>query len=105
VARVSAVWASIGLAAVAVFVAKAAGPVLLVGRELPAAVRRALVLLPAALLAALVVTQTFADGRALVLDARAAGLAVAMLALLARRGLLTVLLLATLTTAGLRALG
>ena len=54
---------------------KAAGPVALGGRDLPRWAERLIVLLPAALLSALVVVQTFADGKALVLDARAAGLA------------------------------
>ena len=41
---------------------KAAGPVALGGRELPAAVQRVLVLLAPALLAALVVVEILADG-------------------------------------------
>ena len=42
------------------------------------AAQRAAALLPLALLAALVVVQRFGDGRSLVLDARAAGLAAAV---------------------------
>lgn len=57
-------------------------------------VRRAVELVPAALLAALVVVQAFADRSALVLDARAAGLAAAFLALLLRAPFLVVLLVA-----------
>lgn len=97
------VWISIGALTLICFAVKATGPVVLGGRELPASAVRLIALLPAALLTALVVTQTFADGRRLALDARAAGVAVAVLALLARRGVLTTLLLAAGTTALLRA--
>jgi len=62
--------------------------------------RRVAALLPIALLAALIATQTFAGG----LDARAAGLAAALLALLARAPFLAVVTVAALTTALLRAL-
>ena len=74
------------------------------GRELGRGAQKLIALLPAALLAALVVTQTFADGRSLELDARAGGVAVAIVAIACRAGLLTVLALATVTTAALRAL-
>ena len=57
-------------------------------------------LLPAALLSALVVVQTFADGKELVLDARAAGLAAAMVALALRASMLVVLLVAAATRRG-----
>jgi hypothetical protein len=50
-----------------------------------------------------VVVQTFASGRELVLDARAAGLAAAAVAVALRASVLVVLLTAALTTAGLRA--
>jgi branched-subunit amino acid transport protein len=98
----SAVWASIAIMTVVNFALKAAGPVALGGRELPRVLRRPLALLPAALLTALVVTQTFADGSALVLDARAGGVAAALVALALRRGMLIVLLVAAATTALLR---
>ena len=57
-------------------------------------------LLPVALLAALTAQQAFADGRTLVLDARAAGLAAAALALLLRAPFLVVVAAAVLVTAG-----
>lgn len=100
----TAVWTAIALAAVANFILKAAGPVAMGGRELSRSAQKSIALLPAALLAALIVTQTFADGRSLELDARAGGVAVAVLAIACRAGLLVVLALAILTTAGLRAL-
>jgi len=98
------VWIVVGVLTVICFVIKAAGPVALGGRDLPRWADRLIVLLPAALLSALVVVQTFADGKELVLDARAAGLAAAFVAVLLRASMLIVLLVAALTAAGLRAL-
>ena len=66
-------------------------------------VRRAAVLLPVALLAGLVVVQVGADGRALVVDARAAGLVAGAVALLLRAPFLVVVLVAAATAAVLRA--
>jgi branched-subunit amino acid transport protein len=99
------VWIAIGVLTVVCFGIKAVGPVALGGRDLPGWAERLIVLLPAALLSALVVVQTFADGNALALDARAAGLGAAMVALALRGSVLVVLLAAALTAAGLRALG
>jgi len=62
--------------------------------------RRVALLLPVALLAALIATQTFAGG----LDARAAGLAAAALAVVARAPFLGVVAAAAATTALLRLL-
>ena len=62
--------------------------------------RRVALLLPVALLAALIATQTFAGG----LDARAAGLAAAALAVAARAPFLVVVAAAAATTALLRLL-
>ena len=98
------VWIVVGVLTVICFVIKAAGPVALGGRDLPRWADRLIVLLPAALLSALVVVQTFSDGKELVLDARAAGLAAAFVAVLLRASMLIVLLVAALTAAGLRAL-
>ncbi|MGB3186422.1 MAG: AzlD domain-containing protein [Ornithinimicrobium sp.] len=66
--------------------------------------QRVIPLLPVALLSALIVTQAFLDetGR-ITLDARAAGLAVAIVALLARAPFLVVLVLAAATAAAVRA--
>jgi hypothetical protein len=68
-------------------------------------VSRVTTLLPAALLAALVVMQTFTTGSQLALDARAAGLLVAAVALLLRAPFLVVVVAAAATAAGLRLLG
>jgi uncharacterized membrane protein len=70
-----------------------------------ASVRRVAGLLPVAVLAALVAVQTFADGQALVIDARLAGVAAAVIALLLRAPFLVVVLVAAVTAAILRALG
>jgi hypothetical protein len=58
-----------------------------------------------ALLAALVAVQTFDGGGRVVLDARAAGLAAAVLALVLRAPFLLVIVIAAATAAALRALG
>jgi len=56
-------------------------------------------LLPVALLAALVVVQTFSSGQRLVLDARAVGLGVALAAVLLRAPFIVVVAAATVATA------
>lgn len=61
--------------------------------------------LPAALLAALVVTGSVVAGHRLVLDARLAGLAAAVVLLAARAPLVVVVLGAAAATAGLRLIG
>jgi branched-subunit amino acid transport protein len=98
------VWIAVGLLTVICFVIKAVGPVALGGRDLPPAAERLIILLPAALLSALVVVQTFGSGRGLVLDARVAGVAAAIVAIALRASVLVVLLVAALTAAGLRAI-
>ncbi len=62
--------------------------------------QRVTLLVPVALLAALIATQTFAGG----LDARAAGLTAAVIAVLARAPVLVVVFAAAATTALLRLL-
>lgn len=69
-------------------------------------VSRVTAMLPVALLSALVAVQTFTGtGGGLTLDARAAGLVVAMTALLLRAPFLVVVILAAATAGTLRALG
>jgi hypothetical protein len=62
-----------------------------------------LVLLPAALFGALVVVSTFGGDRALVVDARVAGVAAAAIAVWRRAGFVVVVLVAAATTALVRA--
>lgn len=68
-------------------------------------VQRTSTLVTVALLVALVVVQTFADGQSVVVDARVPALAVAALALALRAPFVVVVLLAAATAAALRALG
>ena len=70
-----------------------------------ATVRRVSGLMPVALLAALVAVQTFGTGMSLSLDARAAALGVAVIALLLRAPVPDVVVAAGGTAALLRALG
>jgi hypothetical protein len=67
-------------------------------------VRRGAALLPVALLAALVVVQTFTTGRSLTVDARAAGLLAAAVALALRAPFLVLVVVAAATAALVRAL-
>jgi branched-subunit amino acid transport protein len=97
-------WAVLALAA-GTYVLKAAGPLALGSRTVPPHLQRSLNLVSVTLLAALIAISTFAEGRSLVLDARAAGLGVALVAVWLRAPFVVVVVAATLTAAGLRALG
>jgi branched-subunit amino acid transport protein len=101
----SETWATVLVLAAATALIRAAGPVALGGRELPAGVQGVVALLAPALLAALVVTETFGDSGELVLDERAAGVAGAGAVLAMRGSLLAAIAVAAALTAGLRALG
>lgn len=83
---------------------KVLGLVVVGARSLPAVVQRCLALIPAALLSALIVKDTFSVGRELVLDARAAGVAVAVLAAWRRAPIVVVIVLGSVVTAVVRAL-
>ncbi len=98
------VWITIGVLAIGTAIIKAAGPVSVGGREMPARVAAVIALFAPALLAALVVQETFSHDGELVLDARAAGIAGAALALLAKLPMLAVVTIAAAVTAGVRAL-
>jgi branched-subunit amino acid transport protein len=82
---------------------KAAGPLLLGGRRLPAPVERAAQQLPAALLASLVVVSTVAGDRALLVDARAAGVVAGGVALRLRAPFIVVVAVAVAVTGTVRA--
>jgi branched-subunit amino acid transport protein len=101
---VTEVWTTIGVLAVVGAVIKASGPVLVGGRELPGWANGVIALLAPALLAALVLVDTFASDRSLVVDARAAGLAAAIAAIAVRAPLLVVVVGAAAVTAAVRAL-
>jgi hypothetical protein len=101
----TAVWIAVVAVGLATIAIKGAGPVAFADRPLPRAVAVLMPLLAPCLLAALVVGQTVADGRALVVDARLAGVAAAAVALAVRAPLLVVLAVAAGVAAGTRALG
>ncbi|MFH8366498.1 AzlD domain-containing protein [Streptomyces sp. NPDC018031] len=98
------VWIAIAVTAAGCYLVK------LLGLSVPAGVlerpvvKRLAALVPVALLAALTAQQTFSAGHSLKLDAGAAGLAAAALALLLRAPFLVVVGAAVAVTAALRAL-
>lgn len=95
-------WALVLLLAAGAYLFKFTGLVLLGGRTLPPVLERCLALIPAAVVSALVVKDTFSVGQDLVLDARAAGIAVAVLAAWRRAPLIVVIVLAAAVTALVR---
>lgn len=101
----SEAWTVVVLVGAATLALKGAGPVLLGGRALPPRVNGVVALMAPTLLAALIVVNAFAEGRHLVLDARAAGLAAAGLAIVLRAPLLLVVVVAAVTAALVRAVG
>jgi branched-subunit amino acid transport protein len=93
------VWLSLGA-----YAFKVLGFVVIGSRKLPRALERCLLLIPAALLAALVVKDTFSTQQSLVVDERALGLAVALLCVWKKRSLVVTIVAAAAATAILRAL-
>ncbi|MDX3312780.1 AzlD domain-containing protein [Streptomyces sp. ME08-AFT2] len=98
-------WIAIAATALGCYVVKLAGLLVPAGALERPLVRHSAALLPVALLTALTAQQTFADGHALVLDARAAGLAAAAVAVVLRAPFLLVVAAAVAVTAGVRVLG
>ncbi|MET7416899.1 AzlD domain-containing protein [Streptomyces rubiginosohelvolus] len=98
------VWIAIGLTVAGCYLAKLLGLLVPAGLLERPLVQRMAALLPVALLAALTAQQTFGDGQQLVLDARAAGLGAAALALVLRAPFLVVVGAGVVVTAGVRAL-
>lgn len=97
-------WTALAILALGSYVLKAAGPLLLGDRALPANPARLLALAAVPLLAALIVVQTFTDGQTLTLDARAPALAVAAICVWRRAPFLVTVLAAAATAAALRAI-
>lgn len=98
-------WAAIVVAGIGCYLLKLTGlsvPDTVLERP---AVRRVAGLIPVALLSALVAVQVFGSGHRLVVDERAAGLAVSVLLLLLRAPFLVVVLGAAVTAALLRVAG
>jgi hypothetical protein len=97
-------WVLVCWLVVTTAVIRAAGPVALGGRELPARAMSVIGLLAPALLAALVVTQTFGgDGSEIVLDERVVGVAGAGAVLALRGGILLAMAAAVALSAGAHA--
>lgn len=99
------IWAAVIIASLGTYAEKVAGYLLPARLLENTTLRRWTALLPIALLAALVAVQTFASGQSLVVDARAAGLLAAIVALLLRAPFIVVVLVAAITAAVLRAGG
>ena len=95
----SAAWACVVAVGVGTFALKAVGPVGVSGRRLPAHVVELLEMVAPAILAALVVTETFAHGRSLVVDARLVGVAAGLVAIVFRAPLWLVVLVGAVATA------
>lgn len=70
-------WTFILLLGAAAYSLKLVGAVLIGQRAMPAVLQRCLLLIPAALLSALIAKDTFTQGQSIVLGARPVGLAVA----------------------------
>ena len=81
---------------------KTLGPVLAGGRQPPAALTRVVALVAPALISALIVAGTFTHGQQLTIDARAAGVGVAVVALWFRVPAVLAMLLAVIVCALLR---
>ena len=99
----SEAWITIVALTIGTAAIKASGPAFVGGRDLPPAAGRVIALLAPALLGALIMVETFGGaGRSLVIDARAAGLAVAAVVLFATDSLVGTIVAAAAGTALMR---
>lgn len=98
-------WFLIAALSLVAYALKAVGFVVVGTRTMPPVIERCLALIPASLLAALVVKDTFTVATDLVVDARAAGLLVAVLAVWRRAPFIVVVVAAMAATALVRAVG
>jgi len=92
-------WTLIILLTIGAYAFKVTGLVFLGGRSLPPMFERCLALIPAAVVTALVMKDTFTTGQELVLDARALGIAVAGIAAWRKAPLIVVIVLGAAVTA------
>ena len=98
-------WTLFALMFVTTALIRASGPVVLGGRELPPRVTAVIALLAPALLAALVMSETFrGEGTELIVDERALGVAGAGIVMLTKGSIVWALAAAMIITAGTRAL-
>lgn len=98
----SVTWAVVLVVGALTVALKAAGPVLIGGRELPPRLTSAFELLAPSLLAALVVTQAVGEDGELVFDERLVGVGVAAAAIRLRAPLIVVMVAAAVSTALVR---
>ena len=97
-------WTLVLVLAAGAYFFKVLGLVVIGDRTLPPVLDRCLSLIPAALIAALVVKDTFSVGQHLQIDARAAGVGVAAIAAWRKAPLILVIVLGAGVTAAVRAL-
>ena len=97
-------WTFVFALAVTAYAFKVLGLVLIGDRPLPPMLDRCVELIPAALIAALVVKDTFSVGQQLQIDARVAGVAAAVIAAWRKAPLIAVIVIGAAVTAALRAL-
>ncbi len=95
-------WTLVILLTLGAYAFKVTGLVILGGRTLPPIFERCLALIPAAVVTALVMKDTFTQGQELVLDARALGIAVAVIAAWRKAPLIVVIVLGAAVTALVR---
>jgi hypothetical protein len=95
-------WLLIAVLGIGTLLMKTIGPVLAGGRQPPAPLTRVIALVAPAVISALIVTGTFTQGQQLVIDARAAGVGVAAVALWFRVPAVLAMLLAAIVCAVLR---
>jgi branched chain amino acid efflux pump len=99
---VSAAWISVLVIGVGTVLLKAVGPVGVANKDLHPRAAELLAMVAPAILAALVVTETFAGGRHLVVDARIAGVAAGAVAAVLRAPLWVVVIAGAAATALVR---
>jgi len=97
-------WTLVILLTLGAYAFKVTGLLFLGGRSLPPMFERCLALIPAAVVTALVMKDTFTNGQDLVLDARALGIAVAGVAAWRKAPLIVVIVLGAAVTALVRQL-
>jgi len=96
-------WWFIVVLAAGCYAFKVVGLVVIGDRTLPAVVGRCLALIPAAMISALIVLNTFSNGHDLTVDARAAGVGAAIVAAWRRLPFIAVIVLGAGVTALVRA--
>jgi branched-subunit amino acid transport protein len=97
-------WTLVIVLAVGAYAFKVLGLVVVGDRRIPPVLDRCLALIPAALVSALVVKDTFSLGQHLQIDARAAGVAAAAIAAWRKAPLIAVIVIAAAVTAAVRAI-